>query len=209
MSVGAGIFWGCVFISLVFLFIKTKQSWNWKKITLWTAAILIGVPMLSFAYISIADYFSNRPKLITQLDGISLNDRLRDVVFKKGEFQPSPDLNDKRLLFNSDQSIRLEIEDNTVVGIAHFCKESFDMTRVNGIYCGATGDQIIENFGKKVRHLCAPANDDVGKFANLLRAYDVPQYGVRYLLLQNEVIAILIATEEGLNNYKPDQWEPC
>lgn len=99
------------------------------------------------------------------------------------------------------------VKDNQVESIAHLCSdESVDYTSVNGIRCGAKGDEILEKFGGTVRILC-PKNTT--EDTNLARVYDAAKYGTRYYLFKNSVFRILIAQPVVLDSYVGINWDKC
>ncbi len=102
---------------------------------------------------------------------------------------------------------RVAIKDNQIESIGHRCSdESVDYTSVNGIRCGAKGDEILEKFGGAVRVLC-PKNTT--EDTSLVRVYDAAKYGTRYYLTKNSVKQILIAQPAVLDSYVGINWDKC
>ena len=94
MELGTGIFLSAVFLGTVALFVATKDRWNWKKIFLWPLAIIFGIGIVGGFIAYLYDAYEDRPAKITELWGISLNDSMADVKFKKGEPKERQDDNE-------------------------------------------------------------------------------------------------------------------
>ena len=69
----------------VALFIATKDRWNWKKIFLWPLGIIVGLGVVGGSIAYLYQQYEDRPRKLTELWGVSLNDSAGDVKFKKGE----------------------------------------------------------------------------------------------------------------------------
>lgn len=85
MEIGAGIFLSAVLLGTVWLYVATKDRWNWKKILLWPLAIVLGLSVIGAAGIYINDWVQDRPKKELGLWGIQLGASIADVKFAKGE----------------------------------------------------------------------------------------------------------------------------
>lgn len=85
MELGTGIFLSAIFLGTLALFIATKDRWNWKKILLWPLGIILGLALIGGSIGYAYQWYENRPKKLTELWGVSLNDTEADVKFKKGE----------------------------------------------------------------------------------------------------------------------------
>ena len=84
MSVGTGIFLSSLAFVVLVLFLKTKDRWNWKRILIWSMAVIVAVPVAVGGLIYLSQLWQNRPQPQTELWGIRLNDTEADVKFKKG-----------------------------------------------------------------------------------------------------------------------------
>jgi hypothetical protein len=85
MTIGAWIFLSTVFLSLVLLYLKTRDSWNWKKLVLRTViGSLLGV-LVSVGIFIAYEKISNRPKVQNEYNGIKLGMTPSDVIFTLGE----------------------------------------------------------------------------------------------------------------------------
>lgn len=213
MGIGLGLFFGFVVVGLVYLYVSTKEQWNWSKIIKRTSLILGGLftlfILLAGGFLAKSKWWDARPLLITQLVGVSIGEKLTDVFFKHGDFkrESKADPNDKSRedYENTDKHIFLTVKDGTVRTVLYDCQEP-DYKSMNGIACGDSGETIKEKFGERVRILCGKEKTDNGKF---VRVYDVVDYGTRYFLHMNKVVALLIATPKDLQSFVGLNWDKC
>lgn len=91
MELGTGIFLSALFLGTIFLYVFTKDRWNWKKIILWNLGVLFGLSLIGIGAIYFYDKKSSEPVKGSELWEISLNDSIGDVKFKKGEPYSKPD----------------------------------------------------------------------------------------------------------------------
>ena len=194
MDLGLGVFLGSVFFGTVLLYLKTQDRWNWRRI--WKRIALGVFAVVALASIgtgAIVGYLSweARPRVVTSFEGVSLGEKFSDVQFRHGPFmQPKSKDNANRssdgdgLYINDAKGLFLPVRNGVVVGIQYFCKNTTDYTSANGIRCEETGEEILNRFGKSVRVQCPTNKDDHSEFR---RAYDVPEFGVRYLMQRNRV----------------------
>lgn len=84
MELGTGVFLSAIFLGTVALFIATKDRWNWKKIFLWPLGVIVGLGVVGGSIAYLYEQYDDRPRKLTELWGISLNDSAGDVKFKKG-----------------------------------------------------------------------------------------------------------------------------
>jgi hypothetical protein len=85
MSIGDGIFFSAILLSVVGLYAATKDRWNWKRIAKWG----IGAPVALGAFLATGLWgystYENRSTKQTQFEGVSLSSSSSDVRFLKGE----------------------------------------------------------------------------------------------------------------------------
>src|SRR5688500_5937508 len=89
MSIGVGIFLGCLVLASVYLYANTRERWNWRRIAKRTfiafgALVAICVVWL-LAWLGY-EKWESRPRLVTRLEGVSLGEKLADVEFRHGVF---------------------------------------------------------------------------------------------------------------------------
>jgi hypothetical protein len=179
--------------------------------------VLIIISALIFGcfvvFYKVENYYSNLPHVVTQLNGITLGDKLSDTLFKNSGFvnsgknTRSPDLINEDFYHNDETKTTIEVEKNTVNVVRYACSNSYAHTKVNGISCGDNGEEIKERFASDVRVQCL--KDDYNKEASSYRVYDITKYGIRYLLKTNTVIGFVITTPERLFTYTGKNWIAC
>jgi hypothetical protein len=216
MSIGLGIFLGCVFLGSVFLYLKTANTLNWKKFGKRT--LLIGAAFfLLAATAGVGGYayteWQGRPQFIKTLGRISVGEKLSEVVFKNGIYeQHSPPPNaaqkhvDQQEYSQKDSRVEFGVRNGIVNTVTYGCKQESDYVAINKIYCNDSGDKIKELFGSKVRILCRKLQHEK---AELERVYDVSEYGTRYYVVQNKVVAFLIADRNELESLVGINWDTC
>lgn len=91
MELGTGIFLSAIFLGTVALFIATKDRWNWKKILLWPFGTLVVIAIIGASIAYLYQWHEDRPRKLTELWGVAINDTYGDVKFKKGEPTQSVD----------------------------------------------------------------------------------------------------------------------
>ena len=222
MDTGTGLFCGLVILGIIYLYTQTKDRWNWKKIVFSIIGILlllIGIFLASLWWpkqlTPIAE--TDKPKLITSYDGISLGDTLADVEFKKGKVKTYEELAREKRISDSDELYLIDktfgfytdIKGNTVTGIVKTCSDATNNLitgiNINGIYCGDSGETIIERFGKDVAVKCE-VNPDPKESPR--RSYDVSKYGVKYQLRNNSVINFRILPPSDISS-ESKNWKIC
>lgn len=219
MDTGTGLFCGLVILGIIYLYTQTKDRWNWKKIVFSIIGIfllLLGIFLASLWWpkqlTPIAE--TDKPKLITSYDGISLGDTLADVEFKKGKVKTYEEFFKKKIENKSDDMYLIdksfgfytEIKGKTVTAIVKGCNsdESYSI-EINGISCGNSSEKIIERFGKDVVVKCE-VNPDRGESPS--RYYEVSKYGIRYQLVKNAVVVFRILPPSDISS-ESKNWEIC
>jgi hypothetical protein len=217
MSVGEGIFYGLVFLGIIYLYIQTKDRWNWKKIVFRFFGGIIVLVLIAVSLDYIFDNFSRnsftdnqKPKIITGMNGIELGAKLSDVIFKTGAIK---DKKQEDVYFSpSDVKKRFTIdkESKTVISIQHNCSSddlSYPNTyspKINGVMCGDSEFDIFMKYSKeKINVLC-----NKGGSGNL-RKYEAVDFGVRYFLITNKVQVITIHYPDDLKKSSDDGWQKC
>lgn len=90
MSVGTGIFLSSIVAAALFLFLRTRDRWNWKKIAIWFAIIVIAVPAAVSGLMYSYALWQAQPQRQNEFWGVSLQDTEEDVKFKKGVASDTP-----------------------------------------------------------------------------------------------------------------------
>jgi hypothetical protein len=205
------VFFGFVFIGLVFLYTKTRGSWNWKKIALWFGGFVIA-SILAMVVAIFSDSFKKivpeKFSTISSNDGITLGDKLSEVEFRKGKLIKgidSKDANDIIYKVNEQTSIYVDKATQTVSGIVATCAD-YQSIKFNGIGCGDSGDLIQTKFKGDVTVLC-PSTDD-WRDKDPVRVFDIPKYGVRYALQKNTVVFMIVFPKSFWAENKT-KWVAC
>jgi hypothetical protein len=217
MSIGLGIFFGSLFIGTVFLFTKTRDSWNWRKI--WKRLGLSVVFIVALIAVAIASTFGfhkweERPKVVTSIEGVSLGETLSDVAFRYGEFskqssdeQKKVGKDDAESYVSEKKRLMINVRAERIESIVYLCKDDSDYTASGGITCGYSGEAIFSRFGGAVRVKCLiKAENEISK---LTRAYDIPKFGIRYLLHQNRVIGFYVMDAKMRSDAIGINWHAC
>lgn len=214
MSLGLGIFLGCLFLGTIYLFIYTRDMWSWK--TIWKRAFLVVLGSVFIVATVIGglllyEEWQQRPQVVSSLKGITIGDTLSDVMFKHGVLKNLSEEKDKNGDEVSYWSAKLDMalisRNNVVTEVWQVCdSKEVDHEEVNGIACGDTGERIIKVFPNKVRILCSKTND---KDLSLRRNYDVVEYGARYMLDENKVTGFVIMEGRELQSRFGVNWDVC
>lgn len=231
MSVGTGIFFGAVFMGLIYLYVNTKDIWAWRKITKRVMlTILVVIVILGIVVGAVIAYDSyqvekaiqekERPGLVNSLEGVSIGQKLSDVRFKVA-IKRAPDSDDEKDLAyvhaeKDNVLIYFDKSTNLVSSVGVRCTDdafkypSLYSVNIHGIQCGSSSENIISTYPEgMVRALCFSAsNDETGIFASL-RTYDVPAYGVQYVLETNKVSRFIIQEPKRLSEEQDKFWKPC
>jgi hypothetical protein len=129
MSIGIGIFLSSLVIAALVLFLKTKDRWNWKRIILWSATVLVAISVVAGGLVYSYSIWEDRPQKQNEFWGINLGDTKQDVIFKKGiasnvvddqviDQKSNPDLWTYAL--NSDGSIISKINEGSTASQLYF-----------------------------------------------------------------------------------------
>jgi hypothetical protein len=205
------VFFGFVFFGLIYLYVKTRDTWNWKKIVLWFAGIFT-VLATAFAIMIFADSFKSIvPETfskITSYDEITLGDKFNDVEFKKGKLKKIgniKDSSDDYYVVNNKTALYVDKKTRLVTGLIVGCAD-YQSIKFNGVGCGDTSDFIQSKFKGEITILCEPEEQRDENAP--LRVYDVPKYGVRYMLQMNKVVRMTAFTNEFWTENKT-KWVAC
>lgn len=85
MEIGTGIFFGLLFIGLVWLYVSTRDRWRWKRFFAWCAAIIATLSLGLGGWAGYDHYQRSRPRFQDSLWGLRPGMTPEDVVFRKGE----------------------------------------------------------------------------------------------------------------------------
>lgn len=218
MGTGLGIFLGLFFCGLIYLYIQTRDRWNWAKASktvLVTLAVGILLGLISIGGVFLYHHYQGLPKVITEFKELKLGESLSDATFKLGVpgryVVVSQTGNEETYVFSSS-SVQATLRDGKIVRVSYSCAlNKYDPTSLNGIVCGDSGDKILTRFNKDVRVLCRVLSKEEGPWSDYqrVRVYDVVKYGTRYELMQNSVFAMEIASPEDIERSNGGEWDKC
>ncbi len=182
MSLGIAIFLSSVILGIIILFISTKDRWNWKKIILWPALVLVGLSILLGAGYYIIQSISNRPEPQTSFLNISLDSTKGDIKFLKGE--PDKGSNDGIWFYSKGKeetsSFFIIFKDNKIRVIGYDGKY-FRSPSFQGVSIGASYDEIINKFGQP--SYVSISEDELSR----ILSYD--RYNIFFGLEENKVFS--------------------
>lgn len=215
MSLGLGILLASLFLGTVYLYVHTKERWNWgklpKRILIATGIVAVALMSTVLAYFGY-EKWKLQPKIATSLQGISLGETFSDVTFKHGAFEKiegdsAKNENEEQRYIHRAKRSAIDVRNGVVSTVLYACKQDdSDYTTVNNVQCNDSGEKILETFGNTVRILCPKKLDEEAPF---LRVYDVVDYGIRYRLKENRVIAFIIAERSDLEGWHGKNWDSC
>lgn len=114
----------------------------------------------------------------------------------------------KSIRYTSKSSSRvIEIEGGHVTLIGYLCNERSDYTSIGGIECGASGDAVFNRFKSAVKVQCLRDKSDPDHFR--YRAYDVENFGVRYVLESNRVYQFVVMPPSIIATATGVSWGNC
>ena len=222
MSLGTAIFLASLLISLVVLYTRTKDRWNWKKIFKTFSFILVGIPSLIGIIVWCANYYNDLPKVVNELQGIKLGYKKSDVVFKLGKHisrkKAVAELEERREVSEDIQSLKEEI-DHLEEDIDHLTafpgrEAEKEHLHYQNLIITLQNDKVIE-----IRYLCKRCDEDsyalnrikcgessedvlrrygsnITQFNNktdaCVRIYQSKKYNFSYMLRRDEVIALIV-----------------
>jgi hypothetical protein len=153
------------------------------------------------------------PRIVTEINGIKLGDKLSEVLFRNSGYEnigknvANVEFENEDYYRNASEKTTIFVKEKRVVLVQHSCLDSFEYTMINGISCNATGEEIQSKYGADLRIQCQ--SDKTQKDAYSIRVYDVPKYGIRYLLATNSVVGFLVTTPDRLLSYTGRNWISC
>ena len=207
---------------------KSKTTTGLAEHILLTAGVLVMV-VVPIA-VAILGFFGDekkaqRPQVVTSLVGISIGEKLSDVVFKQGLFKKQEDSEGlvsqyqrEEIYRQDDKRVSIRIREGIVTAITYRCgsdnpradgsspNDDAVSPKINEVVCGDSGDKIKQSFGNKVRVLCRIKETDR---SHLYRVYDVVEYGTRYFLVQNKVTGFYVVDEKRLESLVGFNWSEC
>lgn len=183
-----------------------------KKIIPYCVKLTIILLFCGLSYVAIKkviEYVENQPKVVTELYGVSVGEKLADVLFKNAGFTIDKD-EDKKYgvgYSNERKTKQFNTENGIVTRVMFVCEYEDTDTEFAQIKCNAKGEEVLKKYGKEVKVLCRTKDDE---FKSKRRLYDVEKYGIRFGLEHNKVLMFLAAEPNKLNTEKTKEaWSEC
>jgi len=177
-----------------------------KKLFILLLTIACGVYFFGSKFI---DYFENKPKIVTELMGIHVGEKLSDVLFKNKGFTIEKDSeSDKTVTYANEAGTKqFASENGMITRVVFACDKEDTTTEYAKIKCNASGEEVIKKYNKDLKIICRKKDDEL---ITSNRLYDVERYGIRFGLEYNRVIGFLIAEPNKLFTEKnKDSWGEC
>ena len=183
MSLGTSILIASIIVSVVALFIATKDRWNWKKIA-WR---FLGLPLLLLAIAAGGWYayslIPTQPKPQVVFWDIPLRATKSDVKFLKGA--PTKTLDNDRWVYEKTKTSSGEDDFDYAVGFREgkvryiLCFRSDACTSLEGVGHGASYNTVVDTFGSPSS--VSNSEDD------LIRLLSFDRFNVVFVLAKNQV----------------------
>ena len=187
-----------------------------KRIFKWVFLIALSVALFFaslIGYEKLKQYQEQKPKLIDQLMDIKIGMKYEDFMFRHPGFVLEKDSKGNEYIedyVNSKSSLYVKLLEKKVVRVIYACKGEFDVNGVSGVLCGSKGDLIFDRYGKGIVVQCLKDKNDSDYLTN--RVYDIREYGIRYHVVANEVVAIDVSSPQSLqdsNSFVNKRWASC
>lgn len=211
------VFFGFTFCGLIYLYVKTRDTWNWRKIVL-VAVISLIVALLSLLLLIFWDklfnpqanitYGKKYSGLIQSYDGLSIGDNISDIEFKLGKLKSEgktkgggydifrPNDNSPKVIYTVPSGKKVDF-----IGVD--C-DKYNEDSFNGIKCGTTSDEIVKKYKNKLKIWCPSSLD---KNDDPFRIYDIVEFGTRFYLQKNQVVGIRLLKPDDMKN--PSTFKDC
>lgn len=187
-----------------------------RRIFKWIFLVVLAVALFFAAligYEKAKQYYEQMPKLIDQLMDVKIGMKFEDLMFRHPGFVLEKDSKSKpniEAYANEKSSLYVNLIDKKVARVMYACKGEFDINEVSGVFCGSKGDLIFERYRKSVRVQCLKDKND--KQYLTYRVYDIPEYGMRYHVVANEVVVFDVSDPKSLNeenSFVNAAWATC
>jgi hypothetical protein len=137
-------------------------------------------------------------------------------VAGRGAFDPEPAAAGPRAMGDTiylerDGRVRLAVRDGLVRGISYQCREWTDWSKLAGVTCHDSAEHIAAAFGERMRTLCGKVSAPRRAQAPTMRALDVVDIGVRYVVQDGRVAGLIVRAPHELRDQVggAHAWHPC
>ena len=157
MSLGLSILLSSILLSVLALFVATKDRWNWKKIIFIPPLVVLPLILGLFGIFSVAEWVKERPKKLEEFWGVPLRASKADVLFLKGEpdvmGDPRPSKDGERTLeqwsFSDDRfAVRVGFQEDTVWYVMLESTSTSVSPTIAGLKPGASLEAVEAKFGE-------------------------------------------------------------
>ena len=191
MTLGAGIFLSTLMVSMVIMYVVTRDRWNWKKIFIRTSIALLCVGVLLAVAIWAYDAYQehqNRAVVQTEFYGIELSDTQSDIKFIKGApFKEEKGMWVYREKYDKKLELIILFQDNDISTILYIGDCTY-CAGISGLGIGDSYEDVVAKFGE-------PSNISISK-DELQRMLSFEKYNVVFEFQKNRVNAY------GIHNFK-------
>jgi hypothetical protein len=179
-----------------------KRLAKWLVIALIAALTLVVV--FVFAWPELSRMYSERARVVTELGGIKLGDKLSDTLFKNPGFElKKSKLDAPRYYANKDESMGFFGPDGRVNEVVYTCEANIYTTVIHGLSCESKGEAVLKKYGNDVVVWCK--SDKTAKDYMTYRLYAVQKFGIRFHLISNKV-EVFHATDRPVES---SSWSAC
>jgi hypothetical protein len=149
--------------------------------------------MVLFLGLLVWDNFFHKNEIDAKgISDIKLGIQLRDVLKQRPNLNKEEVDSDGSVLYtDSNKTLFLKFESNLLKNFVYFCEQSDSMY---GIKCGESSEKITKKFGNEIMIYC-PRNVET---RDTVKYFDIPKYGIRYVLSSGDVIASAVTDIESM-----------
>lgn len=174
-----------------------------KKILKWAAIGLFiywgGLFLLMYVFVHVASTKDTvQVKPLSEMNGVSLDESLGDVLFKKKEYKKAiADGSSLGYVTYGDGKYDVTFFNDKVIELNDTCEKVFVSEKgVNGVVCNESSEKIKSQYGDSLVIYCMSDNS---------RVYTSPKHNVVYYLKSNEVKRISVYK----NIKQRESWIDC
>jgi hypothetical protein len=187
MSLGTSIFLSAVLLSIVALFIATKDRWNWKKLVGWLFGVVVAVPIIAGLGFYVYSYIAELPKAQLSFWDIPLGATESDVKFLKGaptEVQEKDHWvykEEKSRSSDDESEYQVRFKEGKVRFVLFTGSSFLYAPDLQGIRHGASQQEVLKKFGS-ASHVSISEDD-------LMRMLSFERFNLVFALRENRVVA--------------------
>jgi len=197
MSLGLGIFLSSLFLGIIFLFVSTKDRWNWKKILLiWPLYFVLVVGVIGGGGFYIYNHYENKPITYDTYWDIPINSNITDILFLKGKassISHAENYEQKEMTYmeNDDTYYDIRINDNNLIGIScRINKYSFFSNGFTPLKCASINDININSRVDEIKALLGDPSSEFVSDDKLKRVWVYEKYRTYFVLKKSAVITL-------------------